>query len=104
MAYVAQHAFHHLEEHLELTAVELEAQTPTKNIEELRTLSCSRDIKRPEQWTFRTMSNRSTFSPLLCKWWGLNPSERFFTGLQGFSRPGTSYGDFRATKIERRGT
>ena len=35
MAYVAQHAFHHLEEHLEETAVELEAQTPTKNIEEL---------------------------------------------------------------------
>ena len=30
MAYVAQHAFHHLEEHLELTAVELEAQTPSK--------------------------------------------------------------------------
>lgn len=25
MAYVAQHAFHHLEEHLELTAVEMEA-------------------------------------------------------------------------------
>ena len=26
MAYVAQHAFHHLEEHLELTAVEFDSQ------------------------------------------------------------------------------